>query len=106
MTEYTYWKWSNHQDSNIVIKSARAKKPDVEKVTAEKKALPYLGLDALHAEPSDKRSVCNERISNRCMVIQTAVNPFLKDSDYIYDLEVQDTLLRPKDSNVKKSMAD
>ena len=105
MTEYIYWKWTKNQADNI-RKSAREKKPGEKKAT-EKKELPYLTApDTIHAEPNDKRSVCNERISNRYMIIQTPINPFLKDSDYIHDLEIQDTHLRPKDSNVKKSTAD
>ena len=110
MTEYIYWKWTKNQAENI-RKSAREKKPDEKKATekkvTEKKELLYLTVpDAIHTEPNDKRSVCNERISNRYMIIQTPVNPFLKDSNYIHDLEIQDTHLRPKDSNVKKSTAD
>ena len=40
------------------------------------------------------------------MIIQKPINPFLKDSDYLNDINVQDTLLRPKDSNFKNSYID
>ena len=101
MTDYKYWKWTNKRGP-LPKKSSREK--DIEKIDETEKKAPetFVKLDTIHSEPSDKRSVCNERISNRYMVIQTPVNPFLKGSDYIMDLEVQDTLLRPKDSNITK----
>ena len=49
----------------------------------------------------NKKGVCSSRISKRTGVIQRNINPFLK-SDYIKDLETQDTFLRPKDSNINK----
>ncbi len=51
---------------------------------------------------SDRRQVCNERISLRPMVIRTAMNPYLLGRDYLRDLQVQDTFLRPRDSNIKE----
>jgi len=50
---------------------------------------------------NDKRAQCSNRLSKRKGVIQTNINPFLK-SDYLTDLEMQDTFLRPKDSNIRK----
>tara|TARA_Y100000591_G_C21670484_1_gene612650 strand:- start:370 stop:837 length:468 start_codon:yes stop_codon:yes gene_type:complete len=70
----------------------------------ERKRVPGLiDFSTIHTEPSDKRSRVNERISNRYMVIQTSINPFLSTTDYIGDLKVQDTMLRPKDSNINES---
>ena len=45
-------------------------------------------------------------MSTRHMIIQKPINPFLKDSDYLKDINVQDTLLRPKDSNFKNTYID
>lgn len=105
MTEYKYWKWTNKKDGGTVEKSNRKieQKELVDSERTEKKELPTITkLDSIHAEPSDKRQICNERMSSRYMVIQTPVNPFLKNSDYIHDLTIQDTHLRPKDSNITK----
>ncbi len=105
MTEYKYWKWTNTKDGGTVEKSNRRieHKEHVVVETTEKKELPIITkLDSIHAEPSDKRQICNERMSSRYMVIQTPVNPFLKNSDYIHDLAIQDTHLRPQDSNITK----
>ena len=106
MTEYRYWKWTNNKVGDNILKSQRQqKKEEIEDVVeeAEKKELPQLvAINTVHNEPSDKRSICNERMSSRYMVIQTPINPFLNSSNYIQDLEVQDTMLRPKDSNTSK----
>ena len=105
MTEYKYWKWTNTKDGGTVEKSNRRieHKEQVVVETTEKKELPMITkLDSIHAEPSDKRQICNERMSSRYMVIQTPVNPFLKNSNYIHDLTIQDAHLRPQDSNITK----
>ena len=46
----------------------------------------------------NKRTICNERISQRYPIIQTKINPYLA-TNYIEDLSVQDNFLRPRDSN-------
>lgn len=67
----------------------------------EQKRVPGLiDFNIIHHKPSGKRALSNERISNRYMVIQKSINPFLSTSNYISDIEVQDTHLRPKDSNI------
>ena len=106
MTEYKYWKWTNSKVDEPILKSRRERKKKTvcDRQETEKKELPeFLEFETIHREPSDKRAICNERISNRYMVIQTPINPFLSKSNYISDLEVQDTLLRPKDSNIKEA---
>ena len=40
-------------------------------------------------------------MSQRELLIQTSINPFMSSNDYIRDLEVQDEFLRPSDSNIK-----
>ncbi|GAG13910.1 unnamed protein product [marine sediment metagenome] len=107
MTKYKYWKWTNKKDGSMVGKSHRKIEQKVAAVAdiIEKKELPLVTkLDCIHAEPSDKRQICNERMSSRYMVIQTPVNPFLKNSNYIHDLTIQDAHLRPKDSNITEEV--
>ena len=43
--------------------------------------------------------MCNNRISQRDMLIQTNVNPFLTKETYVDNISVQDNFLRPLDSN-------
>lgn len=107
MTYYHYWKWSNNNSNTTILKSDRKRnikdKEQSAAEIAEKKELPILSnFKPVHNEPSDKRSLCNERMSSRYMVIQTPVNPFLNGNNYVEDLAVQDTMLRPRDSNINK----
>jgi len=107
MTTYHYWKWSNNKSIDKIQKSNRNLKVDTgvdADTDAEKKVLPLTDIKPFHTEPSDKRSLCNERMSSRYMVIQTPINPFLNSGNYVEDLAVQDTMLRPKDSNVNKEL--
>jgi len=41
----------------------------------------------------------NEKLSNRHMVIQKNINPFVTNGNYIDHLNTEDEFLRPKDSN-------
>jgi len=41
----------------------------------------------------------NKKLSNRCLLIQRSVNPFMINNDYNKDLEIQHEFLIPKDSN-------
>jgi len=102
MAEYKYWKWTKPIKSTKSSRLKPIKEKNLATSTEKKAPETHSELSTIHTEPSDKRSICNERISSRYMVIQTQVNPFLKDSDYISDIKVQDTLLRPRDSNVSE----
>lgn len=94
---YRFWKWTK---PNPIIKSARRQRIlQVEEEKKEKKKV----KEPVYNSPSDKRALCNERIANRYMIIQTPVNPFISTENYIDDLDVQDRFLRPKDSNIKEA---
>jgi hypothetical protein len=103
MTNYIYWKWG--KNNNLNIKSSRERNTTkdntkVEDITEKKAPVIHEILKPLYDIPSDKRELASERISDRQLVIQTSINPFLADCDYLNDLKVQDTHLRPKDSNI------
>jgi hypothetical protein len=57
--------------------------------------------DKIEHRRQNDRELNSERLSQRELIIQTSVNPFLLDHNYLDDLQVQDTFLRPKDSNIK-----
>jgi hypothetical protein len=101
MTNYIYWKWGKNNTLNIKSPREQGKKTAETAEFAEKKALiMHDEIKPMYDLPSDKRELASERISDRQLVIQTRINPFLADGDYLNDLKVQDTLLRPKDSNI------
>ena len=107
MSNYNYWRWSIEEEvprSKRPIKKTLIVSDTIEKIdkTTEKKELPgFVDFKTIHIEPSNKRTENSERMSSRHMIIQTSVNPFMCDSNYIDDIKTQDTLLRPKDSNIK-----
>jgi len=88
--KYIYWKWSKEGDK-LPIKSRRHR----EKSTRNCEVVIF----PPQQEKVDKREVSNNRISQRDPMIQTRINPYMIDSDYLKDLGVQDHYLRPQDSN-------
>ncbi len=104
MTTLIHWKWGNNTKN---IKSERKNETQSKSSEAtekenidvfEKKLKPF------YDEPSDKREITSERISERELIRQTPINPFLSKDNYIGDLNIQDTLLRPMDSNMDSNM--
>ena len=106
MTNYIYWKWGKGDTSNIKssrnksYKNEDIKKEITDDINLKKRDLIYDEIVPEYDIPSDKRELASERISGRQLIIQTPINPFLSDCDYLNDLKVQDTHLRPKDSNI------
>uniref|UniRef100_A0A6C0CR92 Uncharacterized protein n=1 Tax=viral metagenome TaxID=1070528 RepID=A0A6C0CR92_9ZZZZ len=49
---------------------------------------------------SNKRQNMNDKLSDRYMVQQTSQNPFLIGNNYVQDLDVQESFLRPKSSHL------
>lgn len=49
--------------------------------------------------PSNKREIANEKINERHMISQIGQNPFLSKNTYLDDLDIQETYLKPKNSN-------
>lgn len=85
---YNLWSWKK---DNYEFKKSYRYKNDIKN---------EIELEIVKMD-NDKRAECSNRLSKRQGVIQTNINPFLK-SDYLKDLETQDTFLRPKDSNIDK----
>ena len=83
--KYVYWKWGNGRTEN------RSGLVQQEKTF----------VDKIEKRQQNDRELNCERLSQREMVIQTSINPFLTDHNYLSDLQVQDEFLRPKDSNIK-----
>ena len=50
-------------------------------------------------EAENKREICSKRITNRNGIIQSNINPFLSNNNYLEDINNEMTFLRPKDSN-------
>ena len=51
------------------------------------------------SEPSGKRDDMNEKLIERMPVASVSINPFLRQSNYLEDMEARDNFLIPKNSN-------
>lgn len=97
---------SNKNTMDILSKKQKISDEQNERVTERDKEIDVkcvpglINFNTIYHKPNGKRDLSNERISNRYMVIQKSINPFLSTSDYIGDIAVQDAHLRPKDSNI------
>jgi hypothetical protein len=89
--KYIYWNWKKNEN-DLIKKSKKQEKRIVEN---------DVETEIIKIE-ENKRSLCSNRISDREMIIQTNINPFLQTNDYINDLSQQEKFLRPKDSNIEK----
>ena len=49
---------------------------------------------------TNKREIVNEKMNERRMISQINQNPFLIQNKYLDDLDIQDTFLKPKNSNI------
>jgi hypothetical protein len=92
--KYIHWKWSK-EDNTHLIKTSR---------NGEKTDLTTFSLQAnkqkdVNKKDVNKKEVCNSRISQRDLMIQTSINPYMIKNDYLQDIDIQDNFLRPQDSN-------
>jgi hypothetical protein len=55
---------------------------------------------AEQTQESNKRQNMNDKLNNRHMIQQTNQNPFLVGNNYVQDLDVQESFLRPKSSHL------
>jgi hypothetical protein len=96
--QYIFWKWGN---GGVMKKSLRVTEIPLanEIALVNEIALADTMPDKSH-RPND-RELNSERMSKRELIIQTSINPFLSDHNYLDDLQMQDKFLRPKDSNFK-----
>lgn len=65
----------------------------------------YMGeleLEKVSQSEGKDRPTISDRISNREKIIQTHINPFMINNNYIDDLNTYDNYLRPKMSKMKE----
>lgn len=51
------------------------------------------------SEPSGKRDDMNDKLTERMPVASVSINPFMRQSNYLEDMETRDNFLIPKNSN-------
>ena len=91
--KFIYWKWSN---GGILKQSLREtnKNAQIQENSQPKQ-------EKIEDRRKNDRELNSQRMSERGMIIQRSINPFLSANNYLDDLEVQSQFLRPKDSNIK-----
>ena len=112
--KYIYYKWS--KNGEVLEKSLKKKDIAPEKnITKEdineKKIEPskdtsgffdYRSFSKNVEINTNDKSIFNDRLTGREKMIQTSINPFLSNSNYLSDLKTQNDFLRPKNSSYEK----
>jgi hypothetical protein len=93
--EYKHWKWDKYGTNNI--KKTSRQTLDMREETNIEEEMVNKCDNVIEAE--NKREICSKRITNRNGIIQSNINPFLSNNNYLEDINNEMTFLRPKDSN-------
>ncbi len=91
--QYIYWKWSN---GGILKQSLRETNKNAQ---IQENHQPI--QEKIEDRRRNDRELHSQRLSERGMMIQKSINPFLSANNYLDDLEIQSQFLRPQDSNIK-----
>mgnify|MGYP001138063226 CR=1 FL=1 len=100
--ELISWKWSL---GDSYKKSARIAPEQEQQFDQEVHSAVFmetmmgLSQDEQYTRKSTKREEQNSKLSERTLMIQKNVNPFMDSKNYVEDLNKEDEFLRPKDSN-------
>jgi hypothetical protein len=87
-------KWSNGEPC------IRSKKIDRQQPIKEQTNGFFNEINEL--KTTNKRDIANDRINERIMISQIGQNPFLINNNYLEDLNIQETFLKPKNSSFQK----
>lgn len=104
--KYIYYKWS--KNGEVLEKSLKKKaiiEKKIEPIEPPKDVIDFFDYRSF-SKNDDKntndKSISNERLTGRDKMIQTSINPFLSNSNYLSDLKTQNDFLRPKNSSYEK----
>ena len=98
MKSYKVLVWKNNKEKSNIQKS---------KIINNNNSSPsfYMGeleIEKVSQSEGKNRPTISDRISNREKIIQTHINPFMSNNNYIDDLTNYDNFLRPKMSDSKQ----
>jgi len=89
------WKWSKGEQYERSLRRTEKKAPDIIQN-------PICAVDKCmlqgYTRKSNKRDEQNEKLSGREMMVQTSINPFMKNQNYLDDIKQESTFLRPQKS--------
>ena len=98
-SEYNLIKWKLNDEK--YMKTYRSKKEKDDVIDMREKNIEEEVINNYENSYS-KKEICSHRMSNRDMIIQGLINPYMYSNNYLDDLKNQDTYLRPQDSNDKR----
>ena len=104
--KYIYYKWS--KNGEVLEKSLKKKaiiEKKIEPIEPTKDVIDffdYRSFSKNEEKNTNDKSISNERLTGRDKMIQTSINPFLSNSNYLSDLKTQNDFLRPKNSSYEK----
>lgn len=92
------WTWRKGTEG---MKKTKREKKNIEEIKDDivNEVLKFQD-ETMEARKNQMKEESNIKLSNRGLMIQRSVNPFMINSDYNKDLEVQNEFLIPKDSNI------
>ncbi len=116
--EYYVWKYGESPERSIKETQKRTLEPhtlalqegnEYQRSTAvavgvDNKTIDKVELALNMAEQSqlsNRRENANDKLHNRHMIHQVNKNPYFHNSDYVSDLEVQESFLRARESNTQ-----
>ena len=100
------WKWSKGETYDKSLRSSKVQEQDNETIQTclndqticnEINDISKIQKGFIHKE--NKLNGQNEKLSNRCMMVQKGINPYVNTKNYINHLDTETSFLRPKDSN-------
>lgn len=100
--EMISWKWSLGESYKKSARIAPEKEQQFDQEvrnTVFMETMVGLSQDEQYTRKSTKRDEQNSKLSERTLMIQKSVNPFMDSKNYVEDLNKEDEFLRPKDSN-------
>ena len=92
---YNSWKWTTNNEK--MIKTQRKRK--LREIEENIRTSQFNTLKELSNREINNKEVCAKRLSEREQIKQRIFNPFLCDNNYINDLGIQESFLKPKNSS-------
>lgn len=95
--ECIYWTWSKKGEH--LEKSHKSQRPKIIQELTQVNAPQTTTLEPTMFTEENNREINYKRLSNRKLITNTQINPYLTSNNYLNDISVQDKFLRPKNSN-------
>lgn len=92
---YKKWKWT--------INNEKMKKTDrkmrLREIEERIRDNQFDNLKKINNAEINNKEICSKRLMERCHVKQRTFNPYLCNNNYLSDLNIQESFLKPKNSN-------